>query len=91
MSIDERLFAAMRDQSLPGDLGALDDAIILGVRERKQMGSVSRTALGACGALALGIGVAGGTLATSAASASEPELALSSANALAPSQLLDGF
>jgi hypothetical protein len=89
--IDETLFAAMRDQPVRGDLLSLDEAILAGVRERKQLGSISRAALGACGALALGVGVAGGTLVTTSANASEPELALTSANALAPSQLLDGF
>jgi hypothetical protein len=91
VSFDETLFAAMRDRPLRSDLVSLDDAILAGVRERRQLGSVSRAALGACGALALGVGVAGGTLVTSSANASEPELALTSANALAPSQLLDGI
>ncbi len=91
MSFDETLLGAMRDQPVRSDLVSLDEAILAGVRERKQLGSVSRAALGACGALALGVGVAGGTLVTSSANANEPELALSLANALAPSQLLDGF
>ena len=91
MPTTETLLAALRDLPTPENLGSLDDAILGGVRERKLMGSVSRTAVGACGALALGIGVASGTFGTSVANASEPQLALSSANALAPSQLLDGF
>ena len=91
MASNEILLAALRDLPIPADLSLLDDAVLAGVRERQQLGSVSRLAVGAFGTLALGVGLAGGSFASSAASASEPQMTLNSVNALAPSKLLDGF
>jgi|GEM_PF-1649017 len=90
MAFDTSLLAGLRDRPVPDNLMSLDDAVMDALRERQQMGSVSRTALGACGALALGIGLAGGTLTAGPAVASEAPLSLTSASTLAPSSLLDG-
>ncbi len=90
MALNETLLAEMRDLPMPDTLHLIDDAVLAGLRERLQMGSVSRAALGACGAIALGIGLASGTMISAPAIASEAPLALTSASALAPSNLLDG-
>jgi hypothetical protein len=90
LDLSDKLLAQLREHSLPHDLAAFDDAVLAGVRERKQMGSMSRKALGTCGALALGVGLAGGAMAGGAVAAQEPVLALSSADMLAPSTLLEG-
>lgn len=91
MRFDPSLLAGVRDLPLPDKLESLDDAVMVAVRERQQMGSISRAAIGACGAIALGIGLASGALTTDPAIASEGPLSLTSASALAPSSLLDGI
>ena len=90
MTLNASLLAGLRDQPLPDNLISLDDAVMEALRERQQMGSVSRAAVGACGALALGMGLASGALTAGPAIASEAPLSLTSASALAPSSLLDG-
>ncbi len=90
MALNETLLAGMRDLPMPDKLSLIDNAVLAGLRERQQMGSVSRTALGACGAVALGIGLASGAMTSAPAIARESPLTLTSASALAPSNLLDG-
>lgn len=90
MADEDALLMRLRALPVSQDLAMLDDSILAGLRERQQTGSVSRMALGTCGALALGIGMAGGAMGGSAAVAKEPVLSLSGANALAPSSLLEG-
>jgi len=90
MALDATLLAMLRDLPVPGRLMTLDDAVLTALRERQQMGAVSRAAVGACGALALGIGLASGALTAGPAIAGETQLSLISASALAPSNLLDG-
>ena len=58
MALDATLLAGLRDLPVPDSLTSLDDAVMNALQERQQMGSVSRAAVGACGALALGIGLA---------------------------------
>ena len=87
---DLTLLTRLRTMSVPHDLAVLDDAVLAGLRDRQQMGSISRKALGTCGALALGIGLAGGAMVGAPAIAREPAFSLGAANALAPSSLLEG-
>lgn len=89
MALDAKLLAGLRDLPVPESLTALDDGVMNALLERQQMGSVSRAAVGACGALALGIGLASGALTAGPAIAGEAPLSLTSASALAPSSLLD--
>ena len=89
MALDATLLAGLRDLPIPDSLTSLDDAVMNALQERQQMGSVSRAAVGACGALALGIGLASGALTAGPAIAGEAPLSLTSASALAPSSLLD--
>ena len=89
MTLNASLLAELRERPIPDTLISLDDAVMEALRERQQIGSVSRAAVGACGALALGIGLAGGALTAGPAIASEAPLSLISASALAPSNLLD--
>ena len=90
MPLDATLLTGLRDVPVPDCLTSLDDAVMNALQERQQMGSVSRAAVGACGALALGMGLASGALTAGPAIASEAQLSLTSASALAPSSLLDG-
>lgn len=90
MALDTTLLVALRDLPVPDALMSLDDAVMDALHERQKMGSVSRAALGACGAFALGIGLAGGALTSAPAIAGETPLTLTSVSALAPSSLLDG-
>ena len=87
---DLALLTRLRAMPVPLDLATLDNAVLAGLHDRQQMGSISRKALGTCGALALGIGLAGGAMVGAPAVAKEPALSLSAANALAPSSLLEG-
>lgn len=89
MALNQTLLAEMRDMPMPDTLRLMDDAVLAGLRERQQMGSIARTALGACSAIALGIGLAGGAMTSAPALAGESPLSLTSASALAPSNLLD--
>lgn len=89
MALNETLLARMRDLPMPDALHLLDDAVLAGLRERRHMGSVSRAALGACGAVALGIGLASGAMTSTPAIAGGSPLTLTSASELAPSSLLD--
>jgi hypothetical protein len=89
MALNETLLAELRNLPMPDTLHLLDDAVLADLRERQQMGSVSRTALGACSAIALGIGLASGAMTSAPALAGESSLSLTSASALAPSNLLD--
>lgn len=90
MALNETLLAEMRDLPMPKTLHLIDDAVLAGLHKQHQMGSISRTALGACGVIALGIGLASGAMTSAPAIAGESPLTLSSALALAPSNLLDG-
>ena len=89
MVVDAKLLAGLRDLPFPDSLASLDDGVMNALQERQQMGFVSRAAVGACGALALGIGLASGALTAGPAIAGEAPLSLTSASALAPSSLLD--
>ena len=89
MVLDATLLAGLQYLPVPFSLPSLDDAVMNALQERQQMGSVSRAAVGACGALALGIGLASGALTAGPAIAGEAPLSLTSASALAPSSLLD--
>lgn len=90
MALNATILAGLRDLPVPGNLISLDDVVMKALHDRQQMGSVSRASVGACGALALGIGLAGGALTAAPAIAGEAPLTLTSASALAPSYLLDG-
>ena len=89
MTLNASLLTGLRERPVPDTLLSLDDAVMEALRERQQIGSVSRAAIGACGALALGIGLASGALTAGPAIAGEAPLSLTSASALAPSSLLD--
>jgi hypothetical protein len=89
MALDAKMLAGLRDLPVPDSLALLDDGVMNALQERQQVGSVSRAAVGACGALALGIGLASGALTAGPAIAGEAPLSLTSASALAPSSLLD--
>jgi hypothetical protein len=79
----------LRAQPVPPDFAAFGAAVLAGVRERKQLGSLSRKAMAACGALALGAGLSSGVMANGAATVQKPILSLSGADLLAPSALLE--
>ena len=91
--IDHAL-ARLGQAPVPAGLAAIDDAVLTGVTRRQQEVALAPRLMGLAGTLALGLGIAGGSLSISDPANSDPASAQSlspfaTSNALAPSTLLD--
>ena len=74
---------------VPLELAAIDDAVLTGVAQRRQEAAFTPRLMGLAGALALGLGISGGSLSNSDPASAQSLSPFASANALAPSTLLD--
>ena len=81
--------ARLGQAPVPAGLAAIDDAVLTGVtRQQQEMARGSRL-IGFTGAIALGLGVAGGSLSNSNPASAQPLSPFATSLALAPSTLLD--
>jgi hypothetical protein len=74
---------------VPVELAAIDDAVLTGVARRQREAAVAPRLMGVAGALALGLGIAGGSLSSSDPASAQSLSPFAPANVLAPSTLLD--
>ena len=81
--------ARLGQAPVPAGLAAIDDAVLTGVTMRQQEVALAPRLMGLAGALALGLGIAGGSLANSDPASAQSLSPFDTSNALAPSTLLD--
>ena len=71
------------------ELASLDDTVMAGLARRRQEAAFTPRLMGFAGALALGLGIAGGSLSNSDPASAQSLSPFASPNALAPSTLLE--
>ena len=81
--------ARLGQAPVPAGLAAIDDAVLTGVARRQQEVALAPRLMGLAGTLALGLGIAGGSLTNSDPASAQSLSPFASPNALAPSTLLD--
>ncbi len=81
--------ARLGQAPVPAGLAAIDDAILSGVARRRQELALAPRLMGLTGALALGLGIAGGSIASSDPASAQSLSPFAASNVLAPSTLLD--
>ncbi len=81
--------ARLGQAPVPAGLAAIDDAVLIGVTRRQQDLALAPRLMGLTGALALGLGIAGGSLTNSDPASTQSVSPFAASNALAPSTLLD--
>ena len=74
---------------VPSGLAAIDDAVLIGVTRRQQEVALAPRLIGLAGTLALGLGIASGSVVNSVPAAAQSFSPFATPNALAPSTLLD--
>ena len=97
MSIEENFVVTDIDLALaqlgqapvPAGLAAIDDAVLAGLAKRQQEAAFAPRLMGVAATLALGLGIAGGSISSSAPAEAQPLSPFAPANTLAPSTLLD--
>ena len=81
--------ARLGQAPVPVGLAAIDDAVLSGMTRRRQEVALAPRLMGLAGTLALGLGIAGGSLANSDPASAQSVSPFAASNALAPSTLLD--
>ena len=81
--------ARLGQAPVPAGLAAIDDAVLTGVARRQQEVALAPRLMGFAGAIALGLGIAGGSLTHSDPASAQSLSPFATSNALAPSTLLD--
>ena len=85
----ELALARLGQAPVPAGLAAIDDAVLTGVTRRQEEIALAPRLMGLAGALALGLGIVGGSLSNSDQASAQSLSPFASSNALAPSTLLD--
>lgn len=86
-SLDDMLVSLAR-MPVP-ELASFDDAVMAGLARRRQEAALVPRLMGMAATLALGLGIAGGSISGSAPASAQPASPFAFATALAPSTLLD--
>ena len=81
--------ARLGQAPVPAGLAAIDDAVLTGLTRRRQELALAPRLMGLAGTLALGLGIAGGSIATSDPASAQSLSPFAASTALAPSTLLD--
>ncbi len=81
--------ARLGQTPVPTGLAAIDDAVLTDVMQRRQEAAFTPRLMGLAGALALGLGIAGGSFSNSDPASAQSLSPFATSNALAPSTLLD--
>ncbi len=71
------------------ELASFDDTVMAGLAKRRQEAAFTPRLMGLAGTLALGLGIAGGSLSNADPASAQSLSPFASADALAPSTLLD--
>lgn len=71
------------------ELAPLDDAVMAGLARRRQEAILAPRLMGLAASLALGLGIAGGSISGSSPASAQPGTPAAFSTALAPSTLLD--
>ena len=74
---------------VPAGLAAIDDVVLTAVTRRRQEAAFTPRLMGLAVTLALGLGIAGGSLSNSDPASAQSLSPFATSNALAPSTLLD--
>lgn len=83
------MLAQLGQAPVPPELAAIGDAVLAGAARRRQEALLVPRLMGLTGALALGLGIAGGGLSSSDPASAQSLSPFAAARALAPSTLLD--
>lgn len=81
--------AQLGQAPIPAGLAKIDDSVLVGVEKRRREAAFAPRLMGITATLALGLGIAGGTVASTGAASAQTLLPFASASELAPSTLLD--
>lgn len=83
------MLARLRQAPVPPGLAAIGDAVLAGAARRQHEAALAPRLMGIAGALALGLGIAGGSLSSSDPASAQSLSPFATGGALAPSTLLD--